>query len=105
MVIEDVECRNIWLAGNKMSFNVAETNSIVIRSRKKVKDSQQTSAIKSSLVIHDDDISKIEHIKYLGVHVDQYLRWDVHTDEVAKKISGALRTIRHAKHYLPLSIL
>ena len=51
----------------------------------------------------------IEHTKYLGVHVDydvdQYLSWDVHIADVIKKISRALVMIRHAKQYLPLSIL
>ena len=57
----------------------------MIGSRKKVKDIQQTSAMKPSLVIRDKDISMIEHTKYLGVHVDQYLSWDIHTAEVIKK--------------------
>ena len=104
-VIEDLECLKIWLAGNKLSLNVAKTNSIVNGSRKKVKDIQQTSAMKPSLVIRDEDISMIEHTKYLGVHVDQYLSWDVHIAEVIKKISRALGMIRHRKQYLPLSIL
>ena len=47
----------------------------------------------------------IEHTKYLGVHVDQYLSWDVHIAEVIKEISRALGMIRHAKQYLPLSVL
>ena len=47
----------------------------------------------------------IEHTKYLGVHVDQYLSWDVHIAEMMKKISRALGMIRHAKQYLPLSVL
>ena len=87
-VNEDLECLNTWLAGNKLSLNVAETNSIVIGSRKKVKDIQKTPAIKPSLVIRDEDISMIEHTKYLGVHVDQYLSWDVHIAEVIKRFEG-----------------
>ena len=104
-VNEDLECLNTWLAGNKLSLNVAKTNSIVIGSRKKVKDILQTSAMKPSLVIRDEDISMIEHTKYLGVHVDQYLSWDIHIAEMIKKISRALGMIRHAKQYLPLCIL
>ena len=102
---EDLECLNTWLAANKLSLNVAKTNSIVIGSRKKVKDIQNTSATKPSLVIRDEEISMIEHTKYLGVHVDQYLSWDVHIAELIKKISSALGMIRHAKQYLPLGVL
>ena len=76
-VNQDLECLNTWLAGNKLSPNVAKTNSIVIGSRKKVKDVLQTSAMKPSLAIRDEDISMIGHTKYLGVHVDQYLSLDV----------------------------
>ena len=103
-VNQDLECLNTWLAGNKLSFNVAKTNSIVIGSRKKVKDIQ-TSAMKPSFVIRDEDILMIEHTKYLGVHVDQYLNWDVHIAEVIEKKSRALGMIRHAKQYLPVNIL
>ena len=77
----------------------------MIGSRKKVKDIQRTSAMKPSLAIRDEDISMMEHTKYFGVHADQYLNWDVHIAEVIKKISRALGMIRHAKQYLPLSIL
>ena len=37
-VNEDLECLKTWLAGNKLSLNVAKTNSIVIGSRKRVND-------------------------------------------------------------------
>ena len=60
----------------------------MIGSRKKVKDITQTSAMKPSLVIRDEDISMIEHTKYLGVHVDQFLSWDVHIAEVIKRYQG-----------------
>ena len=65
-----------------------ETNSIVTGSRKKTKDIQQTSAMKPSLVICDEEISMIEHTKYSGVHVDQYLSWDVHIAKVIKRYQG-----------------
>ena len=52
------------------SLSVAKTNSIVTGSRKKVKEIQQTSAIKRSLVIRDEDISMVEHTRHLGVQVD-----------------------------------
>ena len=72
-VKEDLECINTWFAWNTLSLKGAKTNRIVTGSRKKVKDIQQTSAMKPSVVIRDEDILMIEHTKYLGVHVDQYL--------------------------------
>ena len=39
-VNEDLKCLKIWLAGNKLSINVAKTTSLLIGSRKKLKDIQ-----------------------------------------------------------------
>ena len=45
-VNEHLKCLKFWLAGNKLSINVAETNSHVIGSRKKLKDIQCPQTIK-----------------------------------------------------------
>ena len=66
----------IWLAGNKLSINVAKTNSLVIGSRKKLKDIQCPLIIKPSFAISGEEISIIEHTKYLVVQVDQYMNWE-----------------------------
>ena len=36
-VKEDLKCLKIWLAGNKLSINVAKINSLVIGSRKNLR--------------------------------------------------------------------
>ena len=85
-VNEDLKCLKIWLAGNKLSINVAKTNSLVIGSRKKLKDIQCPPTIKPSFAISGEEISIIEHTKYLGVQVDQYMNWENHINHVIKKI-------------------
>ena len=77
-VNEDLKCLKIWLAGNKLSINVAKTNSLVIGSRKKLKDIQCPLTIKPSFAISGEEISIIEHTKYLGVQLDQYMNWENH---------------------------
>ena len=104
-VNEDLKCLKILLAGNKLSINVAKTNSLVIGSRKKLKDIQCPLTIKPSFAISGEEISIIEHTKYLGVQVDQYMNWENHINHVIKKISRALRMIRLAKNFLPLTTL
>ena len=104
-VNEDLKCLKIWLAGNKLSSNVAKTNSLVIGSRKKLKDIQFPLTIKPSFAINGEEISIIEHTKYLGVKVDQYMKWKNHINHVIKKISRALSMIRLAKNFLPLTTL
>ena len=72
-VNEDLKCLKIWLAGNKLSINVAKTNSLVIGCRKNIKDIQCPLTIKPPFAISGEEISIIEHTKYLGVQVDQYM--------------------------------
>ena len=60
------------------------------------------STIKPSFAISGEEISIIEHTKYLGVQVDQYMNWENHINHV-KKISRALGMIRHAKNFLPFN--
>ena len=87
-VYEDLKCVKIWLAGNKLSINVATTNSLVIGSRKKLKDIQCPLAIKPSFAISGEGISIMEQTKYLGVKVDQYMNWENHIDHVMKRFQG-----------------
>ena len=63
-VNEDLECLKNWLAGNKLSIDVAKTNSLVIGGRKKIKDFQCPLALRPSFAISGEDISIIEHTKY-----------------------------------------
>ena len=98
-VNEDLKCLKIWLAGNKLSINVAKTNSLVIGSRKKLKDIQCPLTIKPSFARSGEEISIIEHTKYLGVQVDQYINWENHMNHLRKKISKALSMMRLAKTF------
>ena len=61
----------------------------MIGSRKKLKDIQCPLAIKPSFTISGEEISIIEHTKYLGVQVDQYMNWENDINHVIKKISLA----------------
>ena len=104
-VNEDLKYLKIWLAGNKLSINVAKTNSLVIGSRKKLKDIQCPLTIKPSFAISGEEISIIEHTKCLGVQVDQYVNWENRISHVIKKISRALGMTRLAKNFLFLTTL
>ena len=104
-VNEDPKCLKIWLAGNKLSINVAKTNSLVIGSRKKLKDIQCPLTIKPSFAISGEEISIIEHTEYLGVQVDQYMNWEKSYKSCDKKDFKGLRYDSTCKNFLPLTTL
>ena len=98
---QDLKALNKWLRGNKLSLNVAKTQSIVISTKQKL------AVLKSRteqlhLYIHDTDLDGVQSIKYLGVHIDNTLDWKKHTQEVSKQISQSLGLIKDVKRFLPL---
>ena len=101
-VNEDLDSLKTWLAANKLSLNVAKTHSLIIGSGQKLKNIQETAAVKPSLIIGRETISMIKDTKYLGVYVDQHLNWGVQITTMVKKISKALGMLRYSKQYLPI---
>ena len=101
-VNKDLQSLKSWLDENKLSLNVAKTQSILIGSRYRIRAVEQPDNQKPSLHIGDEAISIITSTKYLGVQVDQFLNWDEHLVTVTKKVSRGLGMLRYAKRYLPL---
>ena len=101
-VNKDLQSLKSWLDENKLSLNVAKTQSILIGSRYKIRAVEQPDNQKPFLHIGDEAISIITSTKYLGVQVDQFLNWDEHLVTIIKKVSRGLGMLRYAKRYLPL---
>ena len=89
-----------WLAANKLSLNVAKTHSLIIGSGQKLKNIQQTTAVKPSLVIGKEKITMIRETKYLCVYVDQHSSRDVQIANMVKKFFKASGMLRYSKQYL-----
>ena len=68
-----------------MSLDVAKTNSLVVGSRKRLKDISDDRVAKPSFVVGEENVSMVENIKYLGVIVDKNLSWDEQISAVTKK--------------------
>ena len=42
--------------------------------------------------------------KFLGLHIDQNLKWDRHTQSICKKIASALGEIKRIRHPVPFDV-
>ena len=84
-VNNDLQSLKSWLDENKLSLNVAKTQSILIGSRYKIRAVEQPDNQKPSLHIGDEAISIITSTKYFGFQVDQFLNWDEHLVTITKK--------------------
>ena len=95
---QDLKVLDKWLRGNKLSLNVAKTQSMVISTKHKLAVlKSQTEQL--NLHIHNKDLDGVQSIKYLGVHIGNTLDWKEHTQEISKNISRSLMLIKYANSF------
>ena len=85
----DLKQLDTWLQGNKLSLNVAKTNSMLVSTK------QKHNILKSrnedlDLKIRDNELEIIQKTKYLGVQIDNSLNWKEHIKTVSTKVSRAI---------------
>ena len=90
-----------WLCANKLSLHIGKTNSMLIGSVKKVKHKNHELDLK----LNEENINQTNNVKYLGVDLDENLKFDVHVDNLVNKINRGLGVLRHCSHYVPKSSL
>ena len=76
-----------WLCSNRLSLNTAKTEFIIFRPTKV--------HLRSRVVLKLNKTKNFESnkIKYLGIILDPYLRWNHHINELAKKLNRAIGMI------------
>ena len=99
----DLAALKLWLQGNKLSLNVAKTEAMIIGSRGKLKKLASSDSVKPRFNIENDDIKMAEDTKYLGVKVDQQLKWSSQLASLTSKISRGIGILRYSKRYVPAS--
>ena len=82
-----------WFRANKLSLNISKTNYILFSNTEKQNKLPE-------LKLADQVISKVACVKFLGVHIDEKLKWDTHINIVKKRISRSFYAINKAKHVL-----
>ena len=83
----------LWLNVNRLALNVAKTNFVIFRANKKL-DHNVT------LLMNKKAIEQKDHVKYLGVLVDEKLKWNFHIPHVAKKIGRGIGILVRLRQYL-----
>ena len=100
----DLKQLDTWLQGNKLSLNVAKTNSMLVSTK------QKHNILKSrnedlDLNIRNNELEIIQKTKYFGVQIDNSLNWKEHIKTVSTKVSRAIGFLKHAKTFLPKETL
>lgn len=84
---------------NHLNLNVKKTKLIHFRSTHSRVDCS------SGLFFENEVIPVSDSVVYLGLHMDQYLRWDVHITYVCSKLAAKVGILRKLKTFMPTDIL
>lgn len=93
-VNSDLEHLSDWFRANKLSVNASKTKYMLISRKPYILPEHL------KLQINSDHIERATDTKFLGLHIDQCLCWNVHADYCAKKVSSGLYALNSAKHHL-----
>ena len=75
----DLKRLQLWLEGNKLSLNVAKTQSMILDSSSNLKKRQLDNGDPEiNLHINEDNLDMIGSNKYIGVQIDSELKWREH---------------------------
>ena len=81
---------------NGLMLNTNKTQCIFIGTRQLISKLPENITIK----FHDTEIKPTNHVKNLGIHMDSFMCFDTHINEVNKKVMGTLMFISRVKHCL-----
>ena len=86
-----------WLNSHELSLNVSKTTFMVIGGRQRLSHMNTL-----DLVIDKDTIEQVDHLKYLGVIINEKLTWCDHIDYIQSKVAKRLGMLKRIKHLLPV---
>jgi hypothetical protein len=91
---------NEWFISNKLSLNISKTNFIIFCSKGNKYDLNNL-----TVSFNGKAIAQVQNTKFLGVYIDETLKWDVHIRQVVSKISRNCGIIAKLKYKLPKRLL
>ena len=91
-----------WFKANKLSVNASKTNYMILGTPRMVSHMDELNV---NVILDSTALEKVKHTKFLGVLIDDCLKWKNHTDCVSKTISRNIGVMNKLKHFVPTRIL
>ena len=89
---KDLENLVTWCKANKLSLNTGKTFYMVFSTKRTTHD--------LNIVINGNNIERKESNKFLGIYLDQNLRWDRHIMYCKAKLTSSIYAMNSAKRFL-----
>ena len=86
-----------WLVSNRLTLNLTKTEYMIIGSRHRLKKIE----LNPEITIGGQSVKRVKTTKYLGMIIDDKLRWEGHVDHVSKNVSWGIEAMKLIKPYVP----
>lgn len=87
-----------WFSNNKLIINLEKTKAINFRSCRAVD-------FKPQIHLNDVNIAYVDHVKFLGLKVDQFMKWKYQIENVQKKLASSYYLLKSLKAKLDKATL
>ena len=88
-----------WLRLNRLSLNAAKTELIFFHSTK-----NKLNYDNITIKLNGVRLKPVDYVKYLGMFIDKHLSWNIHINELSKKLLRANRILSKLRYNAPLDI-
>ena len=93
LIQNQIEKINIWLCKNKLKLNVTKTKCMCLNN----------GGLNVNILINNQPIECVDGIKYLGVFIDNKLKFNQHVYNQCAKISKKIGFFKRIRRYIPLN--
>ena len=100
LINTEMEKVQSWFLANKLQINYTKTSYMIFKSRNLNFDHNLI-----NININNTEIKRVNHVKFLGVVIDDNLTWKEHINCISLKISRSIGILNSLKYILPLRIL
>ena len=83
-----------WLMANKLKLNIAKTKYMIFSKRNK-------NINPIYLNINNNVIEHVHQFNFLGLHLNSKLTWNIHIEEIYKKISRTIGVLKKLQLTVP----
>ena len=97
---EDLISVTEWFKANRLSLNVSKSKLLIFRSKRKKVDLNQI-----SIKLSENILEPVQSVKYLGMLINDNLSWDIHTNNLSKKLGRANGIISKLRYYAPMKTM
>ncbi len=85
---------------NRLIINVAKCEFMLFGTYQALK-----KILNINVHINGEPINRVSVAKYVGMYIDENLKWDVHIDKIIPKISAKISILRSLRKLVPIDTL